>query len=70
MKCGNCKYWGDGNGTGMSFDAGHMNYCKQPQINGMQHPSYGAMVYTGWGGDQDIMTSIIFGCILFEQRSK
>jgi hypothetical protein len=71
MKCGKCKHWGDGTGTGYPYDAGHMNYCKNPQIHGNQHPSYGVggerktMLYAG-GEKQDIMTRISFGCILFE----
>lgn len=72
MKCGACKHWGDGDGTGFPYDAGHMNYCNNPQICGMQHPSHGAcgepktMVYDGHEGPQLIMTRITFGCVLFE----
>lgn len=74
MKCQKCKYWGDGDGTGMAYDAGYMNYCKHPSIDGNQHPSYGVMnerktmVYsdgTGASG-QYIMTRYSFGCVLFE----
>ena len=71
MRCGNCKHWGDGTGTGHPYDAGHMNYCKHPQIDGNQHPSYGAcgeaktMLYAG-GEKQHIMTRITFGCNLFD----
>lgn len=74
MNCSNCKHWGDGSGTGMPYDAGHMNYCHHPQITGMQHPSYGAcgepktMVYDGHAGEQEITTRSDFGCVLFVQR--
>jgi len=72
MICGKCKHWGDGDGTGYSYDAGHMNHCKNGQISGLQHPSYGVggerktMLYTGGQGHQEIMTRISFGCNLFE----
>ncbi len=72
MNCGKCKHWGDGNGTGYPYDAGHMNYCKQSQIRGSQHPSNGAcgelktMVYVDGTQTQEIMTRINFGCVLFE----
>lgn len=75
MRCYDCKYWGDGTGTGHPYDAGHMNYCKHICIDGMQHPSYGAcgdattMIYTG-AEKQEVMTRGNFGCILFEQRKK
>jgi hypothetical protein len=69
--CGVCKHWGNGDSKGYHYDAGHMNYCKNPQIHGQQHPSYGAcndiktMLYTG-EDNQNIMTRNSFGCILFE----
>lgn len=72
MKCGSCKFWGDGDGTGIPYDAGHMNYCNNPHIAGNQHPSNGVggerktMVYDGHEGEQAIMTRITFGCVLFE----
>lgn len=70
MNCGKCKHWGDGDGTGYPYDAGHMNYCKHMGINGHQHPSNGScgepktMIYAG-GEKQNIMTRIDFGCVLF-----
>ena len=76
MKCGKCKFWGDASGTGMGYDAGHMNYCKNPQISGIQHPSYGVgdelktMLYTGGQHDQTILTRISFGCNLFQEIEK
>lgn len=72
MKCASCKFWGDGDGTGIPYDAGHMNYCNNPQVSGNQHPSHGAcgepktMIYDGHAGEQAIMTRISFGCVLFE----
>ena len=73
MNCGKCKHWGDGDGTGYSYDAGHMNYCKHPGVDGFQHPSNGAcgepktMIYAGNADKkQEIMTRISFGCVLFE----
>ena len=74
MRCGNCKHWGDGSGTGWPYDAGHMNTCKNPQIDGHQHPSYGVggelktMVYVAGKETQSLMTRITFGCNLFEPR--
>jgi hypothetical protein len=71
MKCQACKFWGDGDGTGLPYDAGHMNYCKHPQIDGNQHPSYGAYgepdtkLYAGQE-KQHIMTRHDFGCVLFK----
>jgi hypothetical protein len=72
MKCGHCKHWGKGDGTGMHYDAGAMNYCDHLQIAGVQHPSYGAcgeptsMLYSG-ELIQNIMTRYTFGCVLFEE---
>jgi len=66
--------WGDGSGTGIPYDAGHVNYCKHPQIDGDQHPSYGAcgeptsMVIVENHYPQHLMTRGKFGCVLFEQR--
>jgi hypothetical protein len=74
MKCIDCKHWGEGNGTGYPYDAGRVNYCKHLQIDGEQHPSFGAcgdptsMVITGEGRPQNILTRWNFGCVLFEQR--
>jgi hypothetical protein len=74
MKCSNCRFWGTGDGTGYPYDAGHVNYCKQEQIDGIQHPSYGAcndptsMVMVEGAATQHILTRHNFGCILFEQR--
>lgn len=71
-QCGRCKHWGDGDGTGMPYDAGRMNWCRQNQIDGDQHPSHGAcgdpktMLWAGAPGSQLIMTRIDFGCNLFE----
>jgi hypothetical protein len=76
MKCRDCKLWGDGDGTGFPYDAGHMNYCKHPQISGNQHPSYGAcgelktLVYVEGTEKQSIMTRWNFGCVLIVQRDK
>lgn len=83
--CRNCRYWGDGDGTGMPYDAGHMNNCRNKQISGDQHPSYGVggetktMVYSNyWRRDsntyagtekQIIETRWSFGCNLFEQNN-
>ena len=70
--CQKCKYWGDGDGTGIPYDAGHVNYCKQPQIDGEQHPSirYGrepaSMVMTEHE-TQHIMTRWNFGCVLHKE---
>lgn len=65
-------HWGDGNGKGFPYDAGHMNVCKHLNINGYQHPSIGydgternTQVYAG-GEEQTIMTRWNFGCVLFE----
>lgn len=76
MKCGQCKFWGSGDGTGYPYDAGHMNYCNHPQIDGQQHPSFGAcndlktMIYVEGRATQFVKTRIDFGCILFIQRAK
>lgn len=76
MKCYDCEFWGDGDGTGIPYDAGHVNYCRNPQIDGWQHPSYGAcdepvsMVIADQSAPQKILTRGKFGCILFEQRLK
>lgn len=80
--CRSCKFWGTGDGTGNSYDAGHMNQCNQPQITGSQHPSNGVgsetrtMVYAiywkreinGYAGSekQVIETRWNFGCNLHE----
>ena len=75
MRCYDCKSWGDGSGTGFPYDAGHVNYCKHPQIDGDQHPSFGAcgelksmVIADGHSHPQHIMTRGAFGCVLFEQR--
>lgn len=71
MQCRKCVYWGDGNGTGIRYDAGHMNVCNHPGVHGMQHPSYGAygeqktMLYAG-GEQQIIQTRWDFGCVLYQ----
>ena len=76
MQCGECKFWhlpteAEGDGTGLPYDAGHMNYCNHPQVTGVQHPSFGAcgepktMVYAG-GETQLIMTRSNYGCVLFD----
>lgn len=76
MRCYDCKHWGDGTGTGHPYDAGHVNYCKQQQITGHQHPSYGAcdeptsmVIIEGTDKPQIILTRGKFGCVLFEQRA-
>lgn len=82
MRCCECKFWHlpnetEGNGTGIPYDAGHMNYRNHKQVSGDQHPSYGAcgepktMVYTGTqdkhrASGQLVMTRRDFGCVLFE----
>lgn len=69
--CSKCTYWGDGDGTGYHYDAGNVNQCKHPQIDGQQAPSVGAcgeptsMVMAG-GETQLIMTRWSFACILFQ----
>lgn len=74
MRCYDCKHWGSGGGTGIPYDAGHVNYCNNPQIDGDQHPSHGAygdltsMVMVDGLQNQKILTRGKFGCILFEQR--
>lgn len=76
MKCADCKFWGNGDGKGIAYDAGHVNYCNNPQIGGDQHPSYGAcgdpvsMVIAEGVEKQYIQTRLTFGCILFEARKK
>jgi hypothetical protein len=76
MYCKDCKYWGDGDGKGIHYDAGHVGYCNQPQIGGDQHPSYGAcgdpisMLIAEGVEKQYIQTRLTFGCILFEQKTK
>lgn len=72
--CRECRFWGDGDGTGLPYDAGHVNICKNPQIDGDQHPSYGAcgepvtMIYSGSIKKQTIQTRWNFGCVLFVNR--
>jgi hypothetical protein len=80
MRCYDCKYWGDGDGTGQPYDAGHVNYCKNPLVSGPQHPShcdarYASQIIAHDGEhrmlqDQHIMTRGRFGCVLFEIRTK
>lgn len=78
MKCCECRYWGDGDGKGVPYDAGHMNFCTHNQINGDQHPSYGVcgepvtMIYTNAEAPrfQQVMTRRNFGCILFKEIEK
>lgn len=79
MKCCECRFWGeDGNGTGVPYDAGHMNYCMHNQINGEQHPSYGScgepvtMIYMNAEAPryQHVMTRRNFGCVLFKEIDK
>ena len=84
MRCCDCNFWGEGDGTGFNYDAGAVNYCKQPQIAGRQHPSQGGADYSGKttsmvivdGSDRvhQILTRRNFGCIMFvsnknEQRT-
>lgn len=71
MKCIDCKFWGSGDGTGIPYDAGHMNYCNHSQITGTQHPSFDqpkTMVYVEERESQSVMTRRDFGCVLFEKR--
>lgn len=74
MRCNCCKFWGEGDGTGIPYDAGHVNYCKEPRINGWQHPSFGAcgepksMVIAVQDKPQTVLTRGVFGCVLFVQR--
>jgi hypothetical protein len=69
-QCNTCQFWGEGSGTGFHYDAGNVNYCKHPQIDGMQHPSRGAcgepttMVYSEGTDCQNILTRWNFGCVL------
>lgn len=86
MRCRDCKFWGNGDGTGLPYDAGHMNDCRNPHISGNHHPSYGACGETEtkiWAqtcndaskrytgsASQIMMTRWNFGCTLFEQRKK
>jgi len=76
MRCYDCKFWGEGNGTGHPYDAGHVNYCKEPRIDGWQHPSYGAcgeptsMVIAVQSEEQRVLTRGKFGCVLFVQRKQ
>ena len=74
MKCCECKYWGIGDGTGISYDSGHVNDCNHPQIAGNQHPYYGAcgdptsmVIVAGLNKPQFIQTRRNFGCLLFER---
>lgn len=72
--CRECRFWGDGDGTGFPYDAGHVNICRHPQIDGDQHPSYGAcydltsMVMVDTIEPQRIQTRWNFGCILHVDR--
>jgi hypothetical protein len=73
MKCVKCKYWGNGDGTGIPYDAGHVNDCNHPQISGIQHASYGAcgdpvsmVIVDGSGISHRILTRRSFGCDLGE----
>lgn len=75
MRCADCKHWGTGDGTGYPYDAGPVNYCKQEQISGVQHPSYGAcgdrksmLMIEGTDKPQLVLTRGTFGCVLFEAR--
>jgi len=77
--CNKCKYWGEGDGTGVPYDAGHVNYCQHPLITGKQHPSSASyrdheiskvMVNGGDDKSYTIMTRRNFGCNLFEEISK
>ena len=77
MKCSHCKFWGDGTGGGFPYDAGHVNYCNQPQIDGRQHPSSASyndneiskvIVTSNKGEAQKLMTRWNFGCVLFVAR--
>lgn len=75
MRCYDCTNWGDGSGTGIPYDAGHVNYCKHKQISGVQHPSYGAcgdpvsmVMIEGTDKPNLIMTRGTFGCVLFDAR--
>lgn len=76
MRCYDCQFWGGGDGTGIPYDAGHVNYCKNPQIHGNQHPSYGAcgeptsMIIVDGLQTQALLTRGKFGCVLFIQRKK
>lgn len=85
MRCKDCKFWGNGDGTGIPYDAGHMNDCTNTHLSGQHHPSYGACgdietkVYAqvSMNADnryhgaaaQSLMTRWNFGCVLFEQRT-
>jgi hypothetical protein len=73
MRCVKCKFWGDGDGTGNSYDAGHVNECKHKLISGWQHASSASydtneiskVIVDGGGVEHSIVTRYNFGCVLF-----
>lgn len=76
MKCEHCKHWGKGDEkSSYVWDAGAVHPCNHEQIAGIQHPSFGSVVYQkktmiytpqNNGAPQEVMTRDSFGCILFE----
>lgn len=76
--CQNCKFWGDGNGTGYHYDAGNVNSCKHPLISGCQHPSscsyddrqISKVMVDGGGKSHDLWTRYNFGCNQFQWNRK
>lgn len=78
VRCDKCKFWGDGNGTGMHYDAGNVNYCKHNLISGRQHPSAASyndeyiskVIVDGSDTEHNILTRYNFGCVLFKEFKK
>lgn len=78
MRCDKCRFWGNGDGTGHSYDAGHVNECKHPLITGYQHASSAAVrddqiskVIVDDGNEfHRITTRWNFGCVLFVSNGK
>lgn len=76
MICRKCKFWGDGDGKGFPYDAGHVNYCKHPLISGRQHPSSSSyddkyiskLIVDGSDKEHQIMTRWNFGCNQIEEN--
>lgn len=72
-QCVKCKFWGDGDGTGYSYDAGRVNQCKHHLIDGEQHCSSASysndaiskVIVGNMQGPQVIWTRWNFGCNLF-----
>lgn len=73
-KCIDCALWGDGDGTGIPYDAGNVNVCRHPQITGIQHCSIGgcgepdSKVVVEGLQKQVVWTRFNFGCNLIRER--